>query len=465
MTEEQEPKHHFNKDSSWFLRQINSRKRAMPVFAIAASMVTKRSEANLLKFIEVHSPNKEYDADGTISKYTIPTGMNQRYSFLKSSFDDFAIFSSSLPRMALISIVSLFDAYLTRLLKNVYLVKPELLNGCTRQIDFSELVGFGSVDAAREHIIDKEIESVLRESHAAQFSWLEKKLNVKLTDLPSWKDFIELTERRNLLVHADGKVSSHYLEICKSHKIDIDSGLKRGDQLEVGQDYYQKACNCVTEIGIKLNQVLWRKLIPEELEQAENSFIQSTYDLLLVKEYQLAEKILDITKNGGFKKLNFETALYLTINHAISLKGQEKEKECIALLKKTDFSALSYKFKIANQVLTDKFDDAAETMRKIGPDGELSESQFREWPLFRWFRKTEQFKTAFKDIYGNEYVVIEEKWKDSDDDDDDDGNGDGDDDNNEVERKTPVKISPTQTSTKEPETSAPSTMPEIPTIQ
>lgn len=409
MIEPQEPKHYFNKDAGWFIKQMNSRKRALPVFAYAASMVTKRSQSNLFKFIEAHSTDTEYDEDGDIKKYAVPISLNQRHNLLKSTFEDFAIFSATLPRMALVSVVSLFDAYLTRILKSVYSVKPEILNGCTRQINFTDLVAFGSIDAAREHIIDKEIETVLRDSHAAQFAWLEKKLNMKLTDLPSWKDFIELTERRNLLVHADGIVSSHYLEVCKEHKVELDKNLKRGDRLEVDEKYYINACNCVTEIGIKLSQVLWRKLIPAELEQAENSFIQATYELLVLKDYKLAEKVLEITKNAGFKKLNFETGLFLTINHAIALKGQEKEKECRALLKKTDFSALSLKFKLANQVLTDAFDDAAVTLRKIGADGEVSEDNLRQWPLFRWFRKTDQFKTAFEEIYGAEFVVIEGK--------------------------------------------------------
>lgn len=416
MIDNQEPKHHFNKDASWFIKQMNSRKRALPVFAYAAAQVTSRSQNNLFKFIETHSIDTEYDEDGDIKKYAIPVTMHQRHNLLKNTFEDFAIFSTTLPRMALVSVVSLFDAYLTRLLKSVYAVKPEILNGCTRQINFTELVAFGSIEAAKEHIIDKEIETVLRDSHAAQFAWLEKKLKMKLTNLPSWKDFIELTERRNLLVHADGVVSSHYLETCKEHQVNLEKNLKRGDKLEVDEEYYINACNCVTEIGIKLSQVLWRKLIPGELEQAENSFIQATYDLLVLKDYKLAEKVLEITNSNGFKKLNFETSLFLTVNLAIALKGQKKEKECIALLKKTDFSALSLKFKLANQVLNDSFDEAAETLRKIGPDGEVSESQLRQWPLFRWFRKTDQFKAAFEEMYGTEFVVIEGKvFPDGDD--------------------------------------------------
>lgn len=416
MIESQDTKHHFNKDASWFIKQMNSRKRALPVFAYAASMATKRSQNSLFKFIESHSIDTEYDDEGDIKKYAVPINLSQRHNILKSTFEDFSIFSTTLPRMALVSVVSLFDAYLTRILKSVYAVKPEILNDCSRQITFTELVTFGSVEAAREHIIDKEIETVLRSSHAAQFAWLEKKLSMKLTDLPSWKDFIELTERRNLLVHADGSVSSHYLEMCREHKVDVDKTLKRGDQLEVSEEYYVNACNCVTEIGIKLSQVLWRKLIPDELEQAENSFIQATYDLLIFKDYKLAEKVLEITKNAGFKKLNFETGLYLSINHAIALKGQDKEKECLALLRKTDFSALSLKFKLANQVLTGAYDDAAASLRKIGPDGEIGENQLRQWPLFRWFRKTEQFKVVFEELYGTEFVVIEGKVLQDDED-------------------------------------------------
>ena len=408
MTKETE-NHSFRKDTSWFVSEVNSRKRVLPVFAHAASMITERADKDLTKFIEAHSDEKEYDESGILTRYTVPEGLSGRHSFLKRAFDDFSIFAVTLPRMTLVSVVSLFDAYLSRILKNVYMVRPEILNSSNKQLTFSEIVKFGSIEDAKNSIIEKEIETLLRDSHISQFAWLEKNLDVKLTDLAAWKCFIELTERRNLLVHADGMVSAHYIETCRKHGIELAEGTNLGDQLDVSDEYYKKACNCVAEIGVKLSQVLWRKLIPKELEEAEDSFIEVTYGLLLSKEYELAEQLLEITKVKGFKKLNAESGLYMTVNLAICLKGQEKNDQCLKLLSSIDFSALSAKFKLANYVLREEYDAAEKVMRQIGDSEELTEVNYREWPLFRWFRKTDQFKSAFKDIFGDEYVIIEDR--------------------------------------------------------
>lgn len=400
--------HQFDEDSNWFIKQISSRKRVLPTFAHASRVITDRTEKDLEKLIDAHATDKTYDEKGRLESYVIEDGYAKRHAILNRAFTDFAIFSGSLPNMALVSVVSLFDAFLSRTLRNVYKAKPEILNSCTRQITFTELVNFGSVEAAREYIIDKEIETLLRDSHVAQFEWLAKRLDVTLTNLPAWKDFVELTERRNLLVHADGKASAHYIEACKKHGIKLDSAITTGTKLYVPQDYYENACDCVAEIGLKLNQVIWRKLIPAELEDAEASFIEISYDLLLQHDYKLAERILTISKEKAFKKVNAESGFYMTINLGIALKGQDKNSELNKLLKSIDFSALSTKFKLANLILQDQHAAAAELMIRIGKGEEITESNYREWPLFRWFRKTNEFKEAYLSIFDKEFVNVKE---------------------------------------------------------
>lgn len=400
------PNHSLHSDARWFMFQIHSRKRTLPIFAHTANELAKKFDGDFVKFIEQHSPDKEYHEDGSLKRYIVPEGYYSRHNKLKGMFSDFAIFASALPNMTLVSVVSLFDAYLARILKNLFLLKPEQLISSGRQITFAELIEFGSIENAQQYFIEKEIEAFLRESHATQFEQLEKRIGSPLTKLPAWKDFIELTERRNLLVHCDGMVSAHYIQTCLKHGVTLPDNITVGDQLHTSPEYYQNACDCVAEIGLKLNQVIWRKLLPDELESAENSFIEITYDLLIAKEYSLAEKLLALSTERSFAKLNAETGLLIMVNLAIALKGQSKNKECIDLLSALDFSALSQKFKLANQVLREDFAGAAETMEKIGNKGEVAEVNYREWPLFQWFRKTNEFKQAFEKIYGYRYAVV-----------------------------------------------------------
>lgn len=399
--------HTFAEDAQWFVKQACSRKRVLPTFAGAGGQLTKRAEKDLQKFLESHAIDKIYSEEGRLVQYTVPSDYASRHTFLRRAFDDFSIFSAALPRMTLVSIVSLYDAYISKLLRNIFKIKPEILNSCARQITFSELQSFGSIDAARDYIVEQEIESIMRESHATQVEWLESRLNVKLTGLPSWKNFIEITERRNLLVHADGVVSRQYMKVCERAGYKLEKDIAIGDKLYVSPEYYDDACAFITEVAIKLTQVVWRKLLPSELEDAEISFINVTYDLLLQKEYKLAELILNIAREPAFKKFNAESSYLLQVNYAISLRGQDKNEECKELIKNLDFSALADKFKLAQAVLLEDYDNASTLMKRIGINPEVGQLQYKYWPLFRWFRKTDQFKLAYEELFGEPFSITE----------------------------------------------------------
>ncbi|WP_423812383.1 hypothetical protein [Pseudomonas asiatica] len=402
------PENTFNADAQWFLREMSSRKRALPLFASTAHKLAGDCDKDLLQFIEKHSPSIERNEDNSIKRYIVPNGYYTRHNKLKNMQSDFSIFAEALPKMTFVSIVSLFDAYLARTLRNIFKIRPEYLHQSGRSIKYSDLVAFGSFEAAQEYFLEKEIESVLRESHITQFDILEKRIGVTLTKLPAWQRFVELTERRNLLVHANGVVSAHYLETCEKFKVKLDKSVKHGSQLGVSAAYFKECCECVIEIGLKLNQVIWRKLLPDDLEKAEMSFISTAYDLLVSKQYSIAEKLLELSKEKNFAKVDGESSLLILVNLAIALKGQDKQDECNELLAKTDFSALSLKFKLSKSVLLEDYDEAKALMIKIGRHGDIRDEHYREWPLFRWFRKTEQFKTAYLEVYGVEYTVTED---------------------------------------------------------
>lgn len=399
--------HSFAEDVTWFVKQACSRKRVLPTFAGAGGHLTDRARKDLDKFLDAHATDKVYSENGQLISYTVNSEFSSRHAFLRRAYDDFSIFSAALPRMTLVSIVSLYDAYFSKVLRNIFKIKPEILNSCSRQITFSELQSFGSIEAARDYIVEQEINSIMRDSHSAQIEWLESRLNVTLTNFPSWKNFIEITERRNLLVHADGVVSRQYLKVCERAGCKIENDISIGEKLYVSPSYYDDACAYITEVAVKLTQVAWRKLIPSELEAAENSFINVAYDLLVQKEYKLTELILSISREAAFKKFNSESAYMMQINHAIALKGQEKNEACAALVESIDFSALADKFKLAQAVLLEQYDEATNIMKRLGANSDVGQNQYKYWPLFRWFRKTDKFKAAYEEIFNVPFAITE----------------------------------------------------------
>ena len=184
------------------------------------------------------------------------------------------------------SLISQFDAYFNNIIKQ-FITKTGNIS-TPKSIKYSEIIKINSIDELKEYIIEQEIEAVLRKSHNDQFKWLENKLNMKLRQgLNCWPTFIESTERRNLFVHCDGCVSNSYIKNCKEFGVSI-NGINVGDKLEVTREYFTLVCNCILEIGIKLAHVIWRKITPDDRENADNNLNSIVYDFLSEEDYNLA---------------------------------------------------------------------------------------------------------------------------------------------------------------------------------
>ena len=101
---------------------------------------------------------------------------------------------------------------------------------------YRDLQTLESLKDVKNKIINKCIEDRLRDSHTKQFGWLAKALSVEdLTKFEGWAEFVELTERRNLFVHASGIVSVQYITECEKYQ-KLPNEVILGTQLSVDQD-------------------------------------------------------------------------------------------------------------------------------------------------------------------------------------------------------------------------------------
>jgi hypothetical protein len=190
-------------------------------------------------------------------------------------------------------------------------------------------VEIGTVGAAIERIIEKEVEAVMRRSHVDQIAWLESKSNRPLHEnLAVWPDFVELCERRNLLTHTGGVISSQYLAACREHKVELD-GKSVGVRLKITPTYYRKAVETVLEFGCKLIQVVWRVLRPNEIELAERELNNLAYKLLTRKEYRLARDILRFGLVEMHKHGSDSTRKMMVVNYANAekLSGNKRQAD------------------------------------------------------------------------------------------------------------------------------------------
>lgn len=252
-----------------FVTQLDSLADTLPITLGTISLVKSLSTAHLGRFQKEHVVTQD-------NMHAVALLVRQHRKI--SNVDK--IISSSY----LVSLVSLYDAFLGAMIRALFLIKPESLSISEKQISFAELFEFGSIDAAREHIIEKEVEAVLRKSHSEQFDWLENHFSLPLRKgLNIWPQFIELTERRNLFVHTGGVVSAQYLDVCEKHEVVNDVPVSRGQILEITPEYFKKSYECISEIGIKLAHTLWRKVLPGDRAAADKNLVNTTYQMLAEK--------------------------------------------------------------------------------------------------------------------------------------------------------------------------------------
>jgi hypothetical protein len=384
-----------------FTKHIDSIGDVLLSMVFAIQEVTKQAKDELKKFEAEHCQITENETERTIR---VASTHIKEWKSLMRRYEHFALSKSLLPRSLLVSLVSQYDAYLGRLLRLVFIQKPEILNGSDKKISFESLSQFSSIEAAREYILEKEVEAILRSSHSDQFKWMERTFDLPLTKgLESWPTFIEITERRNLFVHTDGITSSQYIAVCKLQNCKIDASIKEGSRLGVPQRYFESAHHCIYEIGVKLGQVLWRKLFPDERSEADSNFIRLTYDLIDNGKYEVAIRLLDFACTE-FKKFSNEACqLTLIVNRAQAYKWKGDEERCKKIMRAVDWSAKGDQFKLSDAVLADDWDRSANVMKRIGKNGPVDQTDYRDWPIFKNFRRQDVFLTAYLNIFGEDF--------------------------------------------------------------
>jgi hypothetical protein len=307
----------------------------------------------------------------------------------------------SLGESLFIGMFSALDAFTGDLLRALFERKPALFSALHRQVDVVSIMESKTLEDLKRTLVEDEIEAFRRESYDGQFAKLETLFDLRLRRFPRWGEFIERSQRRNLLTHCDGRVTDQYLEACRS--AGVPSAETIGARLDVSLKYLKATVGLLMEIGIKLGQTLWRKVLPDELEVADISLNSEIYDRLRDENWDramvLAEFAIEQPRfaSDAMRKI-------FTVNYIIAAKfgGQpEKASDGLASL---DWSGAMAEFKLAKAVLEDRFEDACAIMLRIGKGGEFfKEHTYHVFPLFRVFRLQECFLTTYEKVFGRPF--------------------------------------------------------------
>jgi hypothetical protein len=305
-----------------------------------------------------------------------------------------------------VAMFSALDTFLSSLVIALFQRKPELFGLIDRSISLEAVVRYGSVDAIKLVLLQEEIDAMRRKSYVEQFEYMEKVFGLALRQFDEWPQFVEAGQRRNLYVHCDGVVTDQYLEICKKNKVALAPGVKVGTKFFLDGKHTLDTAALMGRLGVMLGHTLWRKVLPGEAEEADEHLKAIIYDALIRERWGFAVAMSKFALSPMVSKLSSDVIKKITtINLAIALKAKGSNAEAVGLLDSLDLTASIPEFRLANAVLRDNFDEAVTIMREIGKSGELAnEFAYHEWPLFRDFRSSDKFKSAYEEIYGASFA-------------------------------------------------------------
>ncbi len=388
-----------------FIAEIESISQIFPPIMGIIGIVGPRNEQKYKSLLDKIGTVISNEAETTI--YSIPIEFHHKVDELKKEIEIYRKANRIVPKSFIVSIISQYDGFLGKLLRELFKYKPEILNASEKKLTYEQLCHFKNIEDAQEYIVENEIGGFLRESHEKQFDWMEKIFNIELRkNLSVWNCFIELTERRNLYVHCNGIVNEQYLTKCLNCECNSENCPSIGEELIVSPEYFIKATNCIMEIAVKLGHVLWRKVKKEELDYADENLNRIIFDLLINENYELAITMADFAITTIKKHSSEEIKRYMLINKIIALKFSGNKEIALKILNEHDWSACNYKINLAVAVLNENYQEAQNIMKKIGDEAEMKVA-YIGWPLFREFRSKKEFLETYKEIFGISFEDIE----------------------------------------------------------
>lgn len=299
-----------------------------------------------------------------------------------------------------------FDAFIGALLKAIYTSKPELFEAIDKKMSIAEMRVFGSIDAAMMAMIEDEIDVFRRNSYVEQFSALENRFGLMLKKFPEWGEFVELGQRRNLLIHNGGVVNDQYRSMCGREGHEPGRKTSLGTKLDVDVPYLSRALLVMRKVAFMLTHTLWRKVLPAQMEDAHLAGDEILYDMLQKKMWLTAIQVGEFFLTPlNCKNLKDSNRRARVINTAIAYKFSGQQDQCTRMLDAEDWSSSFRDFRLAYAVLKDDLDHAWLLMKQIGPTGEMiNEVAYRDWPLFNELRSKVEFHDIFQEIYGESFL-------------------------------------------------------------
>lgn len=204
-----------------------------------------------------------------------------------------------------------------------------------------------------------------------------------------------------------GRSRVQYLAMCREFGVDL-KDVKLGDELSVDLKYLRRAIAIISELGLKLVQVVWRKLQPDQIDEAATSLNEVGFELISQRRYQLAGKMLHFGLHTMKKHGSEQTRKMMVVNYANSEKLAGRKEKALEILNTEDWSAVSDQFRICVSAVKDDVPSVLALLETVAHANQVRKQEFRDWPVFYPLKDNAEFAVKFEKVFGEPFFTDRE---------------------------------------------------------
>ena len=129
-----------------FIKHIDAIRDSLPMTLLLLVPYSKKANDDFKDFLKTNV--NEIEDDNGEKKLVVKVEDSRILATLENNASTSALAHKIIPESLFVSLISQYDAFLNRLLRTIYEIKPEILNSSERNLTFSQLVEFKTVENA-----------------------------------------------------------------------------------------------------------------------------------------------------------------------------------------------------------------------------------------------------------------------------------------------------------------------------
>ncbi len=295
----------------------------------------------------------------------------------------------------LVYLVTYFEMLLGDLLRIYFCLFPGKLSK-EKTFRYEDILRLETLGAITQQAISDEVNDILRLGYKDVPNAFSKKTGIDISEVKAYSNkLIELFERRNVFVHNSGRIDSRYMKKVPNNYLK-QINARENLLLSIPNSYLGECIEAVLVVGTIMSQRIWRKY-SNDCRLADYTLTELIFEKLIEERYSLVNSLADFALGVAFS--NKSSRYAVLINNAIAYDnlGDKIRKER-TLSKIGNVHELPISQQVAYYCVNLENDRAMTLLQKAIANGDIDETDLRDWPAFKYIESDPRFREITQEI-------------------------------------------------------------------